>query len=111
MGVREMSVQKRKLSYWGLELASGDTHFFDAQLFCRFLEYVRGLSDADKLFETRKTTKRWLYQVLGKKLSRASIYIKLFSNHVSITIPRIICQAQMDLNVQLTSSFMRVTKN
>ena len=31
-----MSVQKRKLSYWGIEFASGDNHFFDAPLFCRF---------------------------------------------------------------------------
>lgn len=52
-----MSVQKRKLSYWGLEFASGDAHFFDTQLFCNFLEYVRGLSDTDKLFRDEKNNK------------------------------------------------------
>lgn len=40
-----MSVQRRKLSYWSIEFASGDEHHFDSQLFCRFLNYVDNLSD------------------------------------------------------------------
>ena len=52
-----MSVQKRKLSYWGIEFASGDTHYFDPQLFCRFLEYVNGLAEGDKLFRDEKNNK------------------------------------------------------
>ena len=35
-----MSVQRRKLSYWSIEFASGDEHHFDSQLFCRFLNYA-----------------------------------------------------------------------
>lgn len=52
-----MSVQKRKLSYWGIEFASGDTHYFDPQLFCRFLEYVNSLAEGDKLFRNEKNNK------------------------------------------------------
>lgn len=52
-----MSVQKRKLSYWGIEFASGDTHYFDPQLFCRFLEYVNSLAEGDKLFRDEKNNK------------------------------------------------------
>ena len=52
-----MSVQKRKLSYWGIEFASGDTHYFDPQLFCRFLEYVYSLAEGDKLFRNEKNNK------------------------------------------------------
>lgn len=52
-----MSVQKRKLSYWGIEFASGDNHFFNSQLFCRFLEYINGLVDGDKLFRDEKNNK------------------------------------------------------
>ena len=52
-----MSVQKRKLSYWGIEFASGDNHFFDAPLFCRFLSYIQGLPDDEKLFRDEKNNK------------------------------------------------------
>lgn len=52
-----MSVQKRKLSYWGIEFASGDNHFFDAPLFCRFLSYVQSLPDENKLFRDEKNNK------------------------------------------------------
>ena len=52
-----MSVQKRKLSYWGIDFTSGDTHFFDARLFCGFLDYVNNLPDADKLFRDEKNNK------------------------------------------------------
>lgn len=52
-----MSIQKRKLSYWGIEFASGDTHYFDPQLFCRFLEYVNSLAEGDKLFRDEKNNK------------------------------------------------------
>lgn len=52
-----MSVQKRKLSYWGIEFASGDNHFFDAPLFCLFLSYVQGLPDENKLFRDEKNNK------------------------------------------------------
>lgn len=52
-----MSVQKRKLSYWGIDFASGDTHFFDSGLFCRFVEYVNSLPNANKLFRDEKNNK------------------------------------------------------
>lgn len=52
-----MSVQKRKLSYWGIEFISGDNHFFNAPLFCRFLSYVQGLSTDEKLFRDEKNNK------------------------------------------------------
>ena len=52
-----MSVQKRKLSYWGIEFVSGDNHFFDAPLFCRFLSYVQGLPADEKLFRDEKNNK------------------------------------------------------
>lgn len=52
-----MSVQKRKLSYWGIDFASGDTHFFDSELFCQFLEYVNSLPRANKLFRDEKNNK------------------------------------------------------
>lgn len=52
-----MSVQKRKLSYWGIEFASGDNHFFDAPQFCRFFSYVQGLPDDEKLFRDEKNNK------------------------------------------------------
>ncbi len=52
-----MSVHKRKLSYWGIEYASGDRHYFDPQLFCRFLEYVNSLAERDKLFRDEKNNK------------------------------------------------------
>ena len=52
-----MSVQRRKLSYWSIEFASGDEHHFDSQLFCRFLNYVDNLSEEDKLFRDEKNNK------------------------------------------------------
>ena len=52
-----MSVQKRKLSYWGIEFASGDNHFFDVPLFCSFFSYVQGLPDDEKLFRDEKNNK------------------------------------------------------
>lgn len=52
-----MSVQKRKLSYWGIEFVSGDTHYFDPQFFCRFLEYVSSLAEGAKLFRDEKNNK------------------------------------------------------
>lgn len=52
-----MSVQKRKLSYWGIEFVSGNAHYFDAQLFCHFLEYVNNLAERDKLFRDEKNNK------------------------------------------------------
>lgn len=52
-----MSVQKRKLSYWGIDFAAGDTHFFDSGLFCRFVDYVSNLPEANKLFRDEKNNK------------------------------------------------------
>lgn len=52
-----MSVQKRKLSYWGIDFVSGDNHFFDAPLFCRFLSYMQGLPADEKLFRDEKNNK------------------------------------------------------
>lgn len=52
-----MSVQKRKLSYWGIEFTSGKTYYFEPQLFCRFLKYVNCLAEKDKLFRDDKNNK------------------------------------------------------
>lgn len=52
-----MSVQKRKLSYWGIDFVSGDTHYFEPELFCRFVEYVNSLPNANKLFRDEKNNK------------------------------------------------------
>jgi len=52
-----MSVQRRKLSYWSIEFASGDEHHFDSQLFCRFLNYVDNLSESCKQKSIEKTKK------------------------------------------------------
>lgn len=52
-----MSVQRRKLSYWSIDFLSGNNHFFDSDLFCRFLAYVETLSDAQKLFRDEKNNK------------------------------------------------------
>lgn len=52
-----MSLQKRKLSYWSIDFQSGDNHIFDVALFCRFLAYISGLPDEDRLFRDEKNNK------------------------------------------------------
>lgn len=52
-----MSVQKRKLSYWGIEFVSKDNHSFDPELFCRFLRYVQKLPSDQQLFRNEKNNK------------------------------------------------------
>lgn len=52
-----MSVQRRKLSYWSIDFLSGDHHFFDADVFCRFLGFLTSLSDTEKLFRDEKNNK------------------------------------------------------
>ena len=52
-----MSLQRRKLSYWSIDFLSGDHHFFDADVFCRFLGFLTSLSDTEKLFRDEKNNK------------------------------------------------------
>ena len=52
-----MSIQKRKLSYYGIDFSSGDNHHFDSNLFCEFLLYLNELPEQDKLFNDEKTKK------------------------------------------------------
>lgn len=52
-----MSVQKRKLSYWSIDFLEGDNHFFDSELFCRFLTYIDTLDATSKLFRDEKNNK------------------------------------------------------
>ncbi len=52
-----MSIQKRKLSYWGIDFISGEKHSFDPTLFCRFVDYVNSLPSANKLFRDERNNK------------------------------------------------------
>ena len=60
-----MSIQKRKLSYYGIDFLSGEDHCFDSHIFCEFLSYLDSLSASKKLFNDTKT---------NKAVSLASIY-------------------------------------
>lgn len=52
-----MSIQRRKLSYFGIDFLLGDNHFFDPKLFCDFLAFVNKLDENDKLFRDDKNNK------------------------------------------------------
>lgn len=52
-----MSLQKRKLSYYGIDFLSGDEHSFDSTLFCQFMAYLNGLPILSKLFNDTKAQK------------------------------------------------------
>jgi hypothetical protein len=52
-----MSIQKRKLSYWGIDFWSGKEHSFDALIFNRFMHFINTLSDSDCLFRDEKHKK------------------------------------------------------
>lgn len=43
-----MSTQKRRISYWSFDFLSGNEHSFDAEIFCRFLTYLRTLQNAEQ---------------------------------------------------------------
>lgn len=106
-----MSVQRRKLSYWSIEFASGDEHHFDSQLFCRFLNYVDNLSEEDKLFRDEKTTKLLHCQASEMKENKDFASLKSFLSRASITILPIICPAQMGQSVLPTKDWMRAIKS
>ena len=52
-----MSTQKRKISYWSFDFLSGDEHFFDADVFCRFLAYLQTVNQQSLLYRDEKQNK------------------------------------------------------
>lgn len=52
-----MSTQKRKISYWGFEFLSGDEHFFDTEVFCRFMDYLQTVDSQTLLYRDDKQNK------------------------------------------------------
>ena len=52
-----MSTQNRRISYWSFDFLSEDNHYFDADVFCRFMEYIGGLSAQDLLVRDDKQNK------------------------------------------------------
>jgi hypothetical protein len=52
-----LSTQKRKISYWSFDFLSGDEHFFDADVFCRFLAYLQTVNQQSLLYRDEKQNK------------------------------------------------------
>lgn len=52
-----MSVQKRKIVYYSIEFAKGEEKFFDEKLFCEFLNYVKTIPVAERIFNDTNTKK------------------------------------------------------
>ncbi len=76
-----MSTQKRKLSYWSIEFISDDNHYFDAPLFCRFLDFVGALADTAKLFRDKRNNKAVaLSSVENKNVQELNLYKIVFKS-------------------------------
>lgn len=52
-----MSTQNRKISYWSFDFLSGGNHYFDSTIFCRFMEYIKGVSEQELLVRDPKQNK------------------------------------------------------
>ena len=52
-----MSTQKRKISYWSFDFLSGDEHYFDPEVFCGFMAYLKGVDSQRLLHRDEKQNK------------------------------------------------------
>lgn len=52
-----MSIQKRKIAYHLINFMDGDSPCFDNELFFRFIDFLSGLSEPDKIFRDTKNNK------------------------------------------------------
>lgn len=52
-----MSTQKRKISYWSFGFLSGDEHYFNTEVFCRFMVYLQTVDSQTLLYRDEKQNK------------------------------------------------------
>lgn len=52
-----MSTQKRKISYWSIDFLSGDDHYFDPDIFCRFMTYLQNIKGKNRLIRNERQNK------------------------------------------------------
>ena len=76
-----MSIQKRKISYWAIDFLSGDKHYFDPEIFKRFMTYINTLDQQSRLQREEKLNKAIaLENVYEKKTQRLQLYEVTFKS-------------------------------
>lgn len=52
-----MSISRRKITYYSIEFMQEDHNFFNEDLFCKFMRYLREMNNADRIFNDINTNK------------------------------------------------------
>lgn len=52
-----MSTQKKKIGYWGFDFQIGDQPWFDPEVFCRFMDYLKTIDPQELLHRSEQENK------------------------------------------------------
>ena len=62
-----MSIQKRKIGYWSIDFLTSTGNYFDEIIFCRFMDYLQGLTPQQSLTKEEARFKAISLEKINKK--------------------------------------------